>query len=286
LVSSFCMRSRLLQNRVSLCILLALFWVSFRPLAAAVDIDKLPKPTGYVSDLAHVVDPVDKEALEVFCTKVEQQLGVQFALVTIDSVGDTPIRDFALELSRKWGVGAKKDNQGVLLLLSIKDRKSDIETGRGVEPYITDGFAGSTLRSMRPALREGNYGAGLLAAAHEMASQIAQGKGVAFTEAAPEQRPQVDENRGSHGIPFPLLVIGILFLLFVLSRGNRGGRGGRGGGGSFLTGMLLGNLLGGGGRSGGGWGSGGGFGGGSGGGGGFGGFGGGDFGGGGANSDW
>jgi uncharacterized protein len=249
----------------------------------AVDVNSLPKPTGYVSDLAHVINPADQQQLEAYCTKVDHELGVQFALVTIDTIDDAPIRDFALDLSRKWGVGDKKDNEGVLLLLVIKDRKSDIETGRGTEPYLTDGFSGGTLRSMRPDLRAGNYGPAILAGAQEMARQIAQGKGIAFSDGAavPRRAPVEDDERHGRGIPFPLIVIGILFFLFLFSR--RGG----GGGGSFLTGMLLGNLLGGGGRGdrSGGWG-GGGFGGGSGGGGGFGGFGGGDFGGGGANSDW
>ena len=250
------------------------------------DVQSLPKPTGYVSDLAHVVNPQDRDTLESFCTKVEQQLGVQFALVTIDTVGDRPIRDFALDLSRLWGVGDKKSNQGVVLLLAVQDRKSDIETGRGVEPYITDGFSGGTLRAMRPSLRAGDYGAALLYAAREMAGQIARGKNIEFTEAIPQLRQrQPEQNENGGHIPFPLIVIGLLFLLFILSRGGRG----RGGGGGFLTGILLGNLLGGGtrrGRWGGdGWG-GGGFGGGSGGGGGFGGFGGGDFGGGGASSNW
>jgi uncharacterized protein len=254
-------------------------------LVFAADVNSLPKPTGYVSDLAHVVNAQDKEELEAFCTKVESELGVQFALVTVDTVGDRPIRDFALDLFRAWGVGDRKTNQGVLLLLAIKDRQNDIETGRGVEPYLTDGFAGGTLRSMRPSLRSSDYGAALLYGARAMASQIARGKNIDFTETIPQLRQRAPENgdsRGSH-IPFPLVVVGLLFLLFFLSRG-----GGRGGGGGFLTGMLLGNLLGGGRR--GGWGGGdwggGGFGGGSGGGGGFGGFGGGDAGGGGASSNW
>ncbi|MGA8026796.1 MAG: TPM domain-containing protein [Bryobacteraceae bacterium] len=245
----------------------------------ALDVKSLPKPTGYVSDLAHVLSAEDKETLEAFCTQVEQQLGVQFALVTVDTLDDRPIRDFAIELSRKWGVGDRKSNQGVLLLLAVKDHKDDIETGRGIEPYITDGFAGSTLRSMRPELANNQYGGALLTAARSMADQIASGKGVSFSANVPqpEERPE-RAGRSRGGIPGPLLILGIFVLIWLLSRG------GRRGGGGFLTGMLLGNLLGGG-RGGGGWG-GGGFGGGSGGSGGFGGFGGGDFGGGGASSNW
>ena len=259
----------------------------------AIDVDKVPQPTGYVSDLANVVDSGSKAELEQFCTRVEQELGVQFALVTIDSLDDRDIRDVALAISRKWGVGSKKDNQGVLLLLSVKDRKSDIETGRGIEPYITDGFSGGTLRAMRPNLRAGDYGASLKSAATSMAQQIARGKGIAFSGGfqlpAPE-RPDRDRRRGSGGIPGSLIVFGIFVLIWLFSRGGRRGGGPRGGGGGFgggfLTGMLLNSVLGGRGGSGGGDWGGGGFGGGSGGGGGFGGFGGGDFGGGGASSDW
>jgi uncharacterized protein len=272
-----------MQSRVCILVLFAVLRL------AAVDVNSLPKPTGYVSDLAHVVNPGEREELEAFCTRVEQELGVQFALVTIDTVDDRPIRDVAIELARKWGVGDRKSNQGVLLLLAVKDRKSDIETGRGIEPYITDGFSGSTLRAMRPELQAGSYGAALLTAARSMAAQIAQGKGVAFSGGAPQVEERPERTPGRHrggGIPGPLLVLGIFVLLWLLGRGGR--RGGRGGGGGFLAGMLLGNLLGGSRRSygGGGWGDGGGFGGGSGGSGGFGGFGGGDFGGGGASSDW
>jgi uncharacterized protein len=250
-------------------------FLCFRLLAA------LPEPTGYVSDLAHVVSPSDKQALEAYCYQVEQQLGVQLAIVTVDSVGDTPIEDFALDLFRKWGIGSKKDNSGVLLLLAVKDHKSRIQTGRGVEPYLTDGFSGSTLRAMRPDLRAGDYGAALLEGARAMAAQIAQGKGVAFNgNAVPERRVR---ERSSRGISLQGIIVAIFVLIFIVNLFRRGG----GGGGGFLTGMLLGSLLGSGerGRGGDGWG-GGGFGGDSGGGGGFGGFGGGDTGGGGASSDW
>ena len=82
-------------------------------LPGAIDVNSLPKPTGYVSDLAHVVNAGDKERLEQFCTRVEQQLEVQLALVTIDTIGDMPIDRFSLDLARTWGVGPKIDNQGL-----------------------------------------------------------------------------------------------------------------------------------------------------------------------------
>ncbi len=257
--------------------------------SAAADVNSLPEPTGYVNDYAHVVDAQSKETLEQFCARVDHELGVQLAFVTVDTVGDTPIRDFGLELGRKWKIGYKNTNQGALLLIAVQDHKTDLEIERGLEPYVTDGFSGSTLRAMRPDLRAGQYGAAIVQAARTMADQIAQGKNIAFANTLPAPALQPEQPVGRQrrsGIPGWLIVLGIFFL-FWLFGGRRGGRGGRGGGGGFWTGMLIGNLLSSSGRRDDGWGSGGGFGGGSGGGGGFGGFGGGgDFGGGGASSDW
>jgi len=270
-----------LRGRLRLFLLLIL---TAAGAVCAVDLSSVPKPTGYVSDLANVLNASDKEALESFCSKVDQQLSAQFAIVTINTLGDEPIEDFTLDLGRTWGVGNKK-NEGLLLLLVIKDHKDRIEVGRGLEPYITDGFSGGTLRDMRPLMSQDNYGGALLEGVRALAGRIAEGKNIQFSEAPPlPQRPPPRDDGGG-GFPISSIIFVVIFLLiFFLSR--RGG-GGRGSGTGFWTGMILGSLLNSGrGRGGGGWGGGGGFGGGSGGGGGFGGFGGGDFGGGGASSDW
>ena len=240
--------------------------------AWSLDTSKL-KPTGYVNDFANTLDAPSKRALETYAANLERVTGVQMAIVLVPSIDDEPVEDVANRLYRQWGIGQKGKNEGILLLLSMKERKSRAEIGYGLEPIITDGDAGGILRSIRPILAQGNYGGGLLAAAEEIGRQIAQAKGVELGGEEPVRRSR--PIRGP-SIPFPLILIGIFFLLSLLSRG------GRGGGTGFLTGMILGNMMGG---RGGGWG-GGGFGGGSSGGGGFGGFGGGDSGGGGASGGW
>jgi len=241
----------------------------------ALDLNKLT-PQGYVSDFAHVLDGSSRAQLEAYCGRVEQVTGVQMAIVTIDSLEGEPIEDVTNILYRKWGVGKKGKDEGIMLLLAIKDRRDRVEIGYGLEPILPDGFDGSVMREARPLLRQNAYGPALFAAAEQMGSRIATAKGVTLDFSLRPQRRVVGQRPG---IPWPFIVIGIIILLVIM----RGG-----GGGGFLTGMILGNLLGRGG-GGGGWG-GGGFGGydsgGGGGGGGFGGFGGGDSGGGGASSDW
>src|SRR6516164_11458830 len=126
---------------------------------------KALKPQGYVSDFAGVIDVNSRQQLENFCTIVERSTGAQIALVTIPSLEGEPIEDVANTIYRAWGVGQKGKNEGILLLLAIGDRRSRLEVGYGLEPILPDGLAGSILREMRPALRQKQYGEGMMAAA-------------------------------------------------------------------------------------------------------------------------
>jgi uncharacterized protein len=234
---------------------------------------KALKPQGYVSDFAGVIDPASKAQLEAYAGIVEQSTGAQMALVTVASLEDEPIEDVANTIFRAWGVGQKGKNEGILLLLSIGDRRSRLEVGYGLEPILPDGLDGSILRDMRTALRQGDYGDAMMAAAETMGSAIAKAKNVELTARLPRRT----RSAVSDSFPWPVLIGGVFFLLLLLKRGGRGGGGGLG----ILPWLILGNMGGsmGGGRGGGGFGgfdSGGGFGG----------FGGGDSGGGGASGNW
>ncbi len=250
--------------------------------AFALDISKL-QPQGYVSDFAGVVDVSSKTQVESYLTRLKQATGVEVAVVTVDTLDGDPIEDVANSLYRKWGIGVKGQNEGALLLLAVRDRKSRVEVGYGLEPVMPDGFAGSVLREMRPSLQEGAYGQALLAGTARIGEAIAKAKGVTLDRTLTRRNTPRRNVGDGGGIPWPLVIVGIVILLGLLGRG-----GGSGGG---LAWFLLGNILGSGTRyRGGGWG-GGGFGGGGGGGGdsgggGFGGFGGGDSGGGGASGSW
>jgi len=206
---------------------------------------------------------------------MERATGVQMAFVTLPSLDGNPIEDVSNNLFRQWGIGKKGKDEGIMLLLALQDHRERIEVGYGLEPILPDGFDGSILRNIQPMLRRNEYANAMVAAAAQMGAEISRAKGVSVE---PRARTQDRTVSTRHGLPFPLIVIGIIVLILLF-------RGGGGGVGGFLSGMLLGNLLGGGRGGGSGWG-GGGFGGGGGGGGGFGGFGGGDSGGGGASGSW
>jgi uncharacterized protein len=270
--------------RIALLHCLLLFSTSF---AAAEDLKRI-HPSGYVTDLAGVIGAEAKTRLEALCTEVEQKTGAQMAIVTVQSLDGESVENYAVDLYKQLGVGSKKENRGVLLLVAPSERKYRIEVGYGLEPVINDARAGDAGRAMVPYLRQHDYGKATEVAAWQLAKYIADDAGVTLSGQPPPARNQ---NRGG-GIGFP--VFWVILGLFILFRavgslsGRGGGRRGGGSGGSGLLWFLAGMLANSGGRSSGsGWG-GGGFGGSGGGGGdsGFGGFGGGSSGGGGASGDW
>lgn len=248
------------------------------------------RPTGYVTDRAGIIQPQAKSQLEALCTELEQKTGAQLTVVTVKSLDGQDVQTYANNLFKQFGVGQKKADNGVMLLVAPNDRKYWTEVGYGLEPVINDARAGDAGRLMVPFFRQGDYSSGVTAAAWQLAKYIADDKGVTLT-GAPNLRaaPRSSDDSGGVGV---WIVIGIIILIFLLAsrRGSSGPRGGGGGGGSgFWTGLILGALSNSGGRGGwggsrGGWGSGGGSWGG--GGGGFGGFGGGGSGGGGAGGGW
>src|SRR5204863_4250413 len=137
---------------------------------------------------------------------VEQSTGAQIALVTIPSLQGEPIEDVANSIFRAWGVGQKGKNEGIMLLLAVNDRRNRIEVGYGLEPILPDGFVGSVLREMRPALQEGNYASALQAGATEIGQHIAESKGVTIERTMPRRAPPA---RPDVSIPGPLIILGL-----------------------------------------------------------------------------
>jgi uncharacterized protein len=229
-----------------------------------------PSPATLVTDVAGVLSPEQKQALENKLVAIDDSSSNQIAVVIIPSLDGYPKEEYATKLFRDWGIGGKKNN-GILLLIAINDREIRIEVGYGLEGAIPDITALNIIdNDIKPAFKAGNYYEGIDQATNNIAKAAVGEYKVA------KAKKSKSKSRGSGGFLI------ILIIIFLVLRSGRGGGGSNIGGGGFsdvATGMLLGSLLGGGGRHGGGGGFGGG-------GGGFGGFGGGSSGGGGAGGSW
>jgi uncharacterized protein len=234
-----------------------------------------PRLTAPVNDFANVIDAASASQLESLIRRLQDATGDVMVVATIKTFkpfGD--MQSYAVEMFENGGqgIGVKGKDNGVLIVVAIDDRQVRIETGYGLEGFITDGFAGETSRGMTPFFREAEYGQGLVAGATRVAERIAQGRNVDLN-LAPAPQAQSRRRTGSGGFPVGFWVILLIIFLNLMRGGGRRRRRWVSGVGPFGGGF-------GGGYRGGGWGGGGGFGGG------FGGFGGGRSGGGGGGASW
>jgi uncharacterized protein len=247
--------------------------------------NRYPAPVGYVNDFAGIVDPAYADSITALATELRQKTGSELAVVTLRDLGGETIDPAATALFKEWGVGRSGQDDGVLVLLTLAERKVRIEPGYAVEGVLPDGRCGAIIRRiMGPDLSAGRYGPGLLAGARAVAGAIAAEKGVTITGSI--DPPAVGAG-GKEAPAWVLLVLFVMMMLFFTGLSRAVSRfGGRGPYRDWRTGRRGPRDPWGG--FGGGWGGMGGFGGGfggggGGGGGGFGGFGGGRSGGGGAS---
>ena len=248
--------------------------------AAAPDLPRLDQP---VNDFAHVIDATSAARMSDLIRALQAKTGDVIVVATVNTIepyGD--IREYANKLFENGGrgVGVKGKDNGALILLALKERKVWIEVGYGLEPDITDGYAGETSREyMTPQFRAGRYGAGLLAGTERLVGRVAQARGIALDGI---QVPVTPARRATRDAPVPFWIILLGFIVILIISRIGGGPGGRRRfwGGPFIGGWSSGVGPFGGGFGGGGFSGGGGFGGG------FGGFGGGSSGGGGGGASW
>ena len=103
---------------------------------------EVPQYQGYVTDLAGMISPVERQKLEQTLLAFEQSDSTQIAVLTIPSLEGDALEDFSIRTVEAWKIGQKGKDNGVLLLVSKGDRKIRIEVGRGLEGVLTDLLAG------------------------------------------------------------------------------------------------------------------------------------------------
>ncbi len=235
------------MNRISIkkILLTGLFLIT------ALSAYTLPKPKGYVSDYAGIIDRKDSELISSVARTVEEKTGAEIAVLTVNSISPySSIEEYAVETAAEWGIGKKGKDNGILIVLSKGDRRVRIEVGYGLEGAIPDGMAGEILDSyMMPLLRNGDYSGGLKNGVLAVASAVADEYKVKIDESALKQiKPPSSYSRRPvrRGISlFDIIIFLFIFMgggrfflpLFLLSGfGRRGHYGGGFGSGSGFSG--------------------------------------------------
>lgn len=278
-----------LRHAAACALILGAVWVAPWPAAGSWPWDGTvhaqaapPQLTATVNDFANVVDEASERELDRRIRALQQATGDVVVVATVPTVAPfADIDEYAVKMFENGGrgIGQKGKDNGALIVVAVQERQVRIEVGYDLEEFITDGFAGTTIReAIVPEFRSGAYGRGLVEGATRIINRVAQRRGVELAD-VPRQRPPAQ----GPALPGAWVLIVLAWIIIMSLTGRRRRRRRWGGGPWSGWHSRVGPFGGGFGGFGGGFG---GFGGGGGGGGGFGGFGGGRSGGGGASGGW
>ncbi len=136
---------------------------------------KYPDPTErfFVNDFGNVISSSDEDEIYERGVNLQQSTTAQAVAVTVKSLNGADISEYALELGRKWGVGTDDSDNGVLILLSVSDRKIYISVGYGLEGALPDSKTGRLLDEYAiPLLKKNDFSGGIKAVYGAVVNEI------------------------------------------------------------------------------------------------------------------
>ncbi|MDO9399593.1 MAG: TPM domain-containing protein [bacterium] len=173
----------------------------------------LGKPTGFVNDFANALNGEQKQKLETKLSEFSKTSSNEISVVTIKSLDDDTVENFASQLFKDWGIGKKNKDNGVLILIAIDDRLMRIEVGYGLEGALTDAQSYWIINQiMKPAFKANDYYLGVDSAVDKI---IGATKG----EYIPESKKENNQNNNlSWEFIFYIIIFGFIWLSSILGR--------------------------------------------------------------------
>lgn len=213
-------------------VLCCLLWAPWADADAPV-----PPLRAHVNDLAGVLDPAQRDALERTLVDFAAQRGAQIAVLTVPTTAPEAIEQYSIRVAEQWKLGRKGIDDGVLLVVATQDRALRIEVGYGLEGVIPDAIAKRVVSDVIvPYFKQSDFAGGIQAGVQQLMRLI---------EGEPLPAPAPQEAPGNLEANLPLLfvvtLVGGLFLRAVFGRLLGAGLTGIGAG--LLAWFLIGSLL-------------------------------------------
>lgn len=129
--------------------------------------------TGRVVDRAELLDDAQEALLARALATAERRTGAQFVVVTVADLRGKSIEDYGVELGRRWGIGRRDIDDGVMLIVAPRERRVRIEVGYGLEGILRDEEAKAIIDTrIAPRFARGDMAAGILAGSAAIIREI------------------------------------------------------------------------------------------------------------------
>ena len=165
----------------------------------------------FVTDPSAILSATARDSINAILGRLEKSTGIETAVVMLPSIGDEDIFDFGHELFRKWGIGKKKSDNGLLILFVMDQKKVRFTTGYGIEGTMTDAMSKRIQTTlMIPRFRNGNWDGGMVSGVRAVAKTL-------------DGSMQAEEGSGEEDIStimITLLAIVVTMLIFIYAMGS------------------------------------------------------------------
>lgn len=232
------------MKKINVILIISILILSLSFSSFAINI---PEPTNdfFVNDFADVISEENEQEIMKIGADLYEQTSAQIVVVTVESLDGYEVNDYALELGRKWGVGSKETNNGVVLLLSVNDRKVTIQVGYGLEGCLTDAGTGRILDDYAiPYLSNDDFSTGLLEAYKAIAGDVCTEYGIelnsdyqiGYDDYDYSYSVSSDDSDELGGIMLFVSTLALILLILFISKLAGGGSDGSNHGGGTYTG--------------------------------------------------
>ena len=187
----------------------------------AQDLPAKPNPIRFVNDYTNTLTADQIQGIESKLFELDKRTSTEIVVVIVPNTNGRTIADYNVDLLRKWGVGSKKNNNGVILLISKDKRQLDITVGYGLQGSLSDATAKNIIDDVIvPQFKGQDYYRGVKDGVDAI-YQAVQGKY--------QDRNDPTSNIGG-GSNIIFIIFLVMIVLFFLSR-----RGGGGSGGAYMS---------------------------------------------------
>ena len=205
---------RRLQTILIACLIAVTAWAAGDSVKEYKSVDDVPNVRltdvrRYVSDPTNILSPAATDTINAILGRLEKSTGIETAVVMLPSIGENDIFDFSTSLFRKWGIGKKKSDNGLLILFVMDQHKVRFATGYGIEGTMTDAMSKRIqTQYMVPAFKQSDWNKGMVDGVRATAKVL---DGSMEPEAA-------DSDTDTSDILFSIgIIIGVILLAMFVS---------------------------------------------------------------------
>ncbi|OQP64209.1 hypothetical protein A3860_19720 [Niastella vici] len=190
----------------------------------------MPVPHHAVNDFGRFLSLEEKTSLELELNEYNNRTGNAIVFISVDSLTDPKTKkQYTIEKTanlyfNKWGIGDSIKNNGVLLLVSRKERGVRIEVGRGLEQVLTNPVCKQIIEDkLVPNFKKGNFYQGIMEAVKAIEQNLDEPPAAAELPATgtyslqeePASSETEDASMGGAIAAVAAVGVGIIALIFI-----------------------------------------------------------------------